>query len=262
MPTTLERILATTKAALPALHTRRSEIEASALRAPAPPRLLSRWTPSRVALIAEVKRRSPSAGTISAELDPVSHGIAYARAGASAISVLTDGPYFGGSLEDLREVARAVPVPVLRKDFILDELQITEARAAGAAAVLLIVRALSPIRLAELLRVTWSMGLDALVEAHDARELDVALEAGAELIGINSRNLDDFRIDIVASWALLACIPPERVAIAESGMATEADVQRAAEAGADGVLIGTALSGAADPAGLVAALSSVERQGR
>ena len=262
MPTTLERILASTEATLPSLRARRSEIEASALRAPAPPRLLARWIPARVALIAEVKRRSPSAGTISAELDPVRHAIGYARAGASAISVLTDGPFFGGSLEDLSEVARAVPVPVLRKDFILDELQIAEARAAGAAAVLLIVRALTPARLTELLRVAQSMGLDALVEAHDGRELDVGLEAGAEIIGINSRNLDDFHIDVAAAWALIARIPPDRVAIAESGMATEADVRRAADAGADGVLIGTALSRSTDPSGMVATLSSVERRGR
>jgi len=215
-----------------------------------------------VALIAEVKRRSPSAGTISAELDPVAHGIAYARAGAAAISVLTDGPYFGGSLEDLQEVARAVPIPVLRKDFILDELQIAEARGAGAAAVLLIVRALTLARLADLLGAARKLGLDALVEAHDARELDVALDAGAELIGINSRNLDDFHIDVAAAWGLIGRIPPDRVVIAESGMATEADVKRAAAAGADGVLIGTALSGSDDPAALVASLVSVERRGR
>lgn len=215
-----------------------------------------------MALIAEVKRRSPSAGSISEALDPVAHAIAYARSGASAVSVLTDGPYFGGSLDDLRAVAQAVPVPVLRKDFILHELQLAEARAAGASAALLIVRALSPARLGELLRAARALGLDALVEAHDARELDVALEAGAGIIGINSRNLDDFQIDTAAAWALLARIPPDIVAIAESGMATEADVRRAAEAGADGVLIGSVLSSAPDPSALVSTLSSVPRMGR
>jgi indole-3-glycerol phosphate synthase len=224
--------------------------------------LLSRWTPTRLALVAEVKRKSPSAGQISESLDPVSHAVAYARAGASAVSVLTDGPWFGGSLDDLQAVVAAVPVPVLRKDFILDELQIAEARAAGASAVLLIVRALSPARLSELLQATWAFGLEALVEAHDQWELDLALAAGARIVGINSRNLDDFRIDIESAWALIAGIPPEVVVIAESGMASEVDVRRAADAGADGVLIGTALSGASDPSGLVAALSSVERSGR
>jgi indole-3-glycerol phosphate synthase len=262
MPTTLERILASTRASLAAIAPRRSEIEASARRAPPPAPLLSRWTPTRMALIAEVKRRSPSAGSISEELDPVAHAIAYARAGASAVSVLTDAPFFGGSLEDLRGVAAAVPVPVLRKDFILDELQIAEARGAGASAVLLIVRALTPSRLAELLGAVRAFGLDALVEAHDARELDAALEAGAAIIGINSRNLDDFRIDIPAAWSLMARVPGDVIVIAESGMASEADVRRAADAGADGVLIGTALSAAADPSGLVATLSAVERVGR
>jgi len=262
MPTTLERILASTRATLAPLQARRSEIEASALRTPVPPPFLSRWERGRVALVAEVKRRSPSAGTISAELDPVAHAATYARAGATAVSVLTDGPFFGGSLDDLRAVVRAAGIPALRKDFILDEVQIAEARAAGASAVLLIVRALSKARLTELLAVTRGLGLEALVEAHDARELDVALEAGAGVVGINSRNLDDFQIDIAAAWALIERIPAAVVAIAESGMASVADVRRAADAGADGVLIGTALSGSADPAGLVASVSSVPRRGR
>lgn len=262
MPTTLERILASTRATLPPLQARRSEIEASALRTPVPPPFLSRWDRSRVALVAEVKRWSPSAGTISEELDPVAHAAAYAQAGASAVSVLTDGPFFGGSLDDLGEVVRAVGIPALRKDFILDEVQIAEARAAGASAVLLIVRALSNARLGQLLAVARGLGLEALVEAHDARELETALEAGAGIIGINSRNLDDFQIDIAAAWALIERIPSGTVAIAESGMGSVADVRRAADAGADGVLIGTAFSGSADPSALVAAVSSVPRRGR
>jgi indole-3-glycerol phosphate synthase len=178
------------------------------------------------------------------------------------VSVLTDGPYFGGSLEDLKAVSATAGIPTLRKDFILDEVQIAEARAAGASAVLLIVRALTPIRLRELLAAARSLGLDAMVEAHDTRELDVALEAGAGIVGINSRNLDDFRIDIDAAWALIARMPREVVAIAESGMATRPDVERAAQAGADGVLIGTALSAAPDPSALVAAVTAVPRTGR
>ncbi len=262
MPTTLEQILATTRAGLPSLHGRGAELERGAADTPAPAPFLAPWDRNRLALIAEVKRRSPSAGTISAGLDPVAHARAYAAAGASAISVLTDGPYFGGSLADLEAVAAAVPVPCLRKDFILDELQLLEARVAGASAVLLIVRALSQERLVALLAAARAAGLAALVEVHDAAELDRALDTDARYLGVNSRNLDTFAIDVRAAWALLGRIPADRVAIAESGMASEADVRAAAAAGADGVLIGTALSGAADPSALARAVASLPRTGR
>lgn len=262
MATTLEQILASTRAGFPALQARRRELERRASEAPSRPAFLSGWDRRRVALVAEVKRRSPSAGTISAGLDPVAHARTYAAAGASAISVLTDGPFFGGSLADLEQVAAAVPVPLLRKDFILDELQVLEARAAGASAVLLIVRALPRPRLRELLTFARELGLEALVEAHDAAELALALETDARYLGVNSRNLDTFAIDVDAAWALLATIPPDRVAIAESGMASEADVRKAAGAGADGVLVGTALSAAPDPSGLARAVASLPRTGR
>ncbi len=259
MPTTLEQILASTTLGLVGLRTRRAAIEAAAAKAPAPRPFLPSGPRPKVALIAEVKRRSPSAGTISETLDPVAHARAYAAAGASVISVLTEGQHFGGSLADLEGVSAAVSVPCLRKDFILDELQILEARAAGASAVLLIVRALSPSRLAELLRATHDCGLDALVEIHDAGELAVALDSEARVIGVNSRNLDTFRIDIPAAWRLIRRIPSDRLAIAESGMATEADVRLASESGADGVLIGTALSSALEPADLAQRCASVPR---
>lgn len=262
MSSTLDRILNSTREGLPALRARRAEVERAAEAAPVPPPFLGGWDRSRVALIAEVKRRSPSLGTIRAELDPVAHATAYARAGAAAISVLTDGPYFGGSLEDLRQVAAAVPVGVLRKDFIVDELQLLEARAAGAAAALLIVRALTPARLGELARLATQLGLATLVEAHDAAELDVALESGAPVIGINARSLDTFVIDVDAAWRLLARIPADRIAVAESGMASAADVAAAAGAGADAVLIGTALSSAPEPLALATACAAVARRGR
>jgi indole-3-glycerol phosphate synthase len=175
---------------------------------------------------------------------------------------LTDGPYFGGSMADLRAAARRVPVPVLRKDFILDELQIVEARAAGAAAVLLIVRALEHDRLRSLLRAANERGLDALVEVHTASELERALAADAEIIGVNSRDLDTFHIDVAAAWTLLARVPPTLIAVAESGMATPADVERAAAAGADAVLVGTALSAAAEPDALLSRMAGVPRRGR
>jgi indole-3-glycerol phosphate synthase len=262
VPTSLERILADTRAALPALRGRGREVERLAADRLPPPAFASGLRGPTVALIAEVKRRSPSAGEIRATLDPVGHALAYAEQGASAISVLTDGPHFGGSIADLEAVADRVRVPVLRKDFILDELQIAEARAAGAAAVLLIVRALAESRLRELLGVAARWGLETLVEVHDARELDVALDVGAPVIGVNSRNLDTFSIDIEAAWPLLRRIPADRVAIAESGMATAADVALAARQGADAVLIGTALSSASDPRALVTELVGTPRRGR
>jgi indole-3-glycerol phosphate synthase len=262
MATTLDRILARTRETLPALHAVREAIERRAAEAPARRRFLHGADRSRVAVIAEVKRRSPSQGVIQADLDPVAHAVAYEAAGASAISVLTDAPFFGGSLDDLERVAARVAVPLLRKDFIIDELQIAEARAAGAAAVLLIVRALTPDRLRALTAAAVDWDLAAVVEVHDSRELETALEADAQIIGVNSRNLDTFEIDVAAAWELIGGIPADRLAIAESGMAAVADIRRAAEAGADAVLIGTALSGARDPSTLVRALAEVPRLGR
>jgi indole-3-glycerol phosphate synthase len=262
MTSSLDRIMARTQTNLPALRARRADLERAAGQAPPRPEFLTGWDRRQLALIAEVKRRSPSAGVISDQLDPVQHAIRYATAGASAISVLTDGPFFGGSIEDLRAVAEAVDVPLLRKDFIVDEVQLLEARAAGASAALLIVRALSQGRLGELVRFAAGLGLAALVEAHDAAELDRALATPARFIGVNSRNLDTLAIDVDAAWGLIERIPADRIAVAESGMATVEDVARAATAGADAVLIGTALSAALDPAGLAQDCARVKRRGR
>jgi indole-3-glycerol phosphate synthase len=262
MPVTLDQILSSTRDALPALHARRRAVEAAAADARPVPSLAAALRRDRVAVIAEVKRRSPSAGAIREDLDPADRAARYASHGAAAISVLTDGPFFGGSMADLRAAVARVAVPVLRKDFILDELQIVEARAAGASAVLLIVRALTDGRLAALLAAAASAGLTALVEVHTASELDRAVGAGATVVGINSRDLDTFRIDTAAAWRLLASVPPGIVAVAESGMATVSDVAAAGAAGADAVLIGTALSAAADPDGLLDRLEGIERRGR
>ena len=262
MPTTLTQILETTRAGLGALRARTPALERAARASPAPPAFRAAFAPDRVALVAEVKRRSPSAGAIREDLDPADRAERYVRHGAAAVSVLTDGPFFGGSIADLEAVVARVRVPVLRKDFILEEAQILEARAAGAAAVLLIVRALPPARLSALLRFADGVGLAALVEVHSAAELAVALAAGADIVGVNSRDLDTFRIDVAAAWALLASVPADRVAIAESGMATIGDVERAAAAGADAVLVGTALSAADDPAAQVAAFAGIRRLGR
>jgi indole-3-glycerol phosphate synthase len=262
MAVTLDQILASTRLDLPALGRRRGALEREAADRPTPPSLRAALRREQVRVVAEVKRRSPSAGVIRDDLEPGERAALYAEQGAGAISVLTDGPHFGGSVADLRLAASKVSVPVLRKDFILDELQIVEARAAGAAAVLLIVRALTPERLRSLLASTRSTGLDALVEVHTEAELTRALEAGAEIVGVNSRDLDTFRIDVVSAWKLLATVPSEVVAVAESGMHGPPDVEQAAAAGADAVLIGTALSAAADPARLLRELAEVPRRGR
>jgi indole-3-glycerol phosphate synthase len=262
MAVSLDQILDSTRRGLPSLRKRRGALEREAGKRPSPPSLSRALRGDRVAVVAEVKRRSPSAGVIRDDLDPRERAVLYARHGAAAISVLTDRPHFGGSVDDLRAAASAVAVPLLRKDFILDELQVVEARAAGAAGVLLIVRALAPERLAALLACARGAGLDALVEVHTAPELDRALEAGAGIVGVNSRDLDTFRIDVGAAWELLARVPPDRLAVAESGMASPDDVARAAAAGADAVLVGTALSAATDPAGLLGRFTGVPRHGR
>lgn len=261
MPVTLEQILRSTEGRLDALRLRRASLEREAIGMAAPPALKAALRRDAVAVIAEVKRRSPSAGPIREDLIPGERAALYARNGAAAISVLTDGPFFGGSVDDLRAAARQSPVPMVLKDFVLDEVQILEARAAGAAAVLLIVRALGS-RLAALLRYSAEAGLQALVEVHTERELSTALEAGASIVGVNSRDLDTFTIDTNRALEIVARVPAECVAVAESGMAGKLDVIRAAEAGADAVLIGTALSAAAAPGSLLQQLAGVPRRGR
>jgi indole-3-glycerol phosphate synthase len=262
MAVSLRQILDSTRRELPSLRQRRLALEQEAGARPRPPSLVGALRRDRLAVVAEVKRRSPSAGVIRDDLDPRERAMLYARHGAAAISVLTDPTHFGGSVDDLRAAASEVAVPVLRKDFILDELQVIEARAAGAAAVLLIVRALAPERLVALLACARAAELEALVEVHTASELDQALTAGAEIVGVNSRDLDTFTIDVAAAWELLARVPPSRVAVAESGMRLPEDAERAAAAGADAILVGTALSAAADPGGLLRRFSQVSRHGR
>jgi indole-3-glycerol phosphate synthase len=263
MPPLLDQIVASAMATLPALRARRGDLERRAAVAPVPQSFREALANRpNVALIAEVKRRSPSAGAISPGLDPVAHAGKYAENGAAAISVLTEEAHFGGSLDDLARVAEKVRVPVLRKDFVLDELQLVEARGAGASAALLIVRILSPARLRELLAFGRGLGLDLLVETHTAEEIDIALTAGADIIGVNSRDLDTFALDPDRAWELLAALPSSRLAVAESAMHSVADVEKAAAAGADAVLIGSALSSAGDPGPLVKIFSGIPRHGR
>jgi indole-3-glycerol phosphate synthase len=205
----------------------------------------------RVRLIAEVKKASPSHGLLAADLDPVAQARAYAAAGAAAISVLTDEKYFRGSLGDLVAVRAAVDVPLLRKEFIVEEYQLWESRAAGADAVLLIVAALDRASLRDLMRAAGGIGLSTLVEVHTEAELDEALGAGAGVIGVNNRDLQTLGTSLEPSLALLPRIPAGPVAVSESGIATAADVARVVAAGAHAVLVGETLVRAADVAAKV-----------
>ena len=209
----------------------------------------------RVRLIAEVKRASPSQGLFRADLDPTAQASAYAGAGAAAVSVLTDARYFHGSLDDLVHVRRAIGVPVLRKEFIVDEYQLWEAREAGADAVLLIVAALEDAALRDLLHAAKGAGLATLVEVHSSNELDRALRLGAPVIGVNNRDLQTLTTNLEPSLALLPQIPPGPVAVSESGLASGADVARVVAAGAHAVLVGETLLRAGDVAAKVRELS-------
>ncbi len=223
------------------LRSRRAELRRQAERAsPARPFGAALQQLAEVTVIAEYKRRSPSAGALG-KGDPAEVARAYAAGGARAVSVLTDGPFFGGSLADLAAVRASVELPVLRKDFVLDEAQVWEARAAGADAVLLIARILEDARLAGLLDLCRELQFSALVEVHDAAELERALRAGAGIIGVNNRDLETFATDLDVTLTLASLIPVDRVLVGESGIATAADVDRLGSAGVDAVLVGEAL---------------------
>jgi indole-3-glycerol phosphate synthase len=208
----------------------------------------------RLGLIAEVKKASPSAGTIRADIVPMNQALAYEKAGASAISVLTDEKFFAGHLSDMTKVRQSVQIPVLRKDFMVHEVQIYEAVVAGADAILLIVAALAQSELVRLMDIAQTFQLEVLVEVHDLPEMDRALEAGATLIGINNRNLKTFKVDLVATEELAEQVDEDVVLVSESGIKSAADAQRAALAGADALLVGETLMRASDLAGTIAEL--------
>jgi indole-3-glycerol phosphate synthase len=256
----LDAILAVTRQRIEALKAKAADLERRA--AVAPPVRPFQEPAEAVGLIAEVKRRSPSQGDIRTDLDPVQHARAYVRGGAVAVSVLTDEAHFGGSLRDLERVAAAVQVPVLRKDFILDELQIMEARAAGASAILLIVRALAPDKLRSLARAAAAWHLATLIEVHSTAELDAALAADPSAIGVNARDLSTFAVDLAQAEAVIRNVPTNVAVVAESGIESRADVERVAAAGADFVLVGTSVARQKDPERAVNALTGVKRQGR
>jgi indole-3-glycerol phosphate synthase len=259
-PTFLDQILARKRTEVDRRRAAVPDRELEGLAAAAPPArpfeaaLSPRGGPIRI--IAEVKRASPSAGGIDPGLDAPAQARRYAAGGAAAISVLTDGPGFGGSLDDLRAVRAAVEVPLLRKDFVLDRYQLLEARAAGADAALLIVAALAPGALRRLLDDCGELGLAALVEVHDPAEAESALRAGARIVGVNNRDLRTFAVDLGTSEQILPALPDGVKGVSESGVRTAADAGRLRRAGASNLLVGEALVRAPDPARLLAELAA------
>lgn len=227
-----------------------AEVEAAALAAPAPIDAIAALSPrDTVHIIAEIKRASPSRGSLAEIPDPASLAVSYEVGGASAISVLTEGRRFGGSLDDLRAVRAVTSLPVLRKDFIADPYQVLEARAAGADLALLIVAALDQPTLASLFALIGELGMTPLVEAHSADEVSRAVDLGAGLIGVNARDLSTFELDQDLFGRLAGSIPSGVIRVAESAVKTPADVAHYRRAGADVVLVGEALVTDGDPVG-------------
>jgi indole-3-glycerol phosphate synthase len=255
----LADILATKRDEVAAAKAARSFADVDAAAKAAGPvrglaRALARPPGAPVRVLSEIKRASPSAGPIRAGADPAAIAAEYADAGAAAISVLTDRRYFDGDLAFLAACRGRVGLPLLRKDFLIDIYQVAEARAAGADAVLLIVAALAPAQLAELLAAAVAYELDALVEVHTVAEAEVALAAQATLLGVNHRDLRTFHIDMSLTSVVAPMLPPDVVLVAESGIRTAADVQLLGAVGAHAVLVGEQLMRAASPGAALRAL--------
>ena len=214
---------------------------------------------SELAVIAEVKRRSPSKGDLAIELDPANLAMAYARGGAACLSVLTDAQWFGGSAEDLRQAREAVALPVLRKDFTVDPRDVARARIMGADAVLLIAAALDDNELTDFHAIAGELQLDTLVEVHDEAELERAMRIGADLIGVNQRDLVTFEVDTDRAVRVGASMPDGVIRVAESGISGPDDARRLAEAGFHAVLVGEALVLSGDPSRSVADLRTPRR---
>jgi indole-3-glycerol phosphate synthase len=247
-----------------ALHRRKrerplAELEAEAGSVPEGRPFAEALSRPGTSLIAEHKRRSPSAGTIREGTSCADVVRAYERGGAAALSVLTEEAHFGGSLADLHEARAASELPVLRKDFTIDPYQLYEAKAAGADAVLLVVGAMTQGELASLYREAHSLDLDAVVEIHNEEELDRALEVDADVLGINNRDLEDFSVDIQRTFDLLADIPAGKVVVSESGIQNRHQIDELEQVGVDAVLIGEALMRAPDPEAAVRELTRPEQ---
>ena len=250
-PTILDTILAYKQAEVKARQATTTQAQLASRAADAPPPrdfLAALQTPKvgRVTLIAEVKKASPSAGVIRADFDPVAIAKSYEAGGASCLSVLTDEKFFQGHDDYLKAVREAVSLPIIRKDFVVQDWQIFESRALRADAVLLIVAALTPTQIADYQATAHELGMAALIEVHTEAEMEVALSANAKLIGINSRDLNTFVTDLETVERLAAMVPPSVTLVAESGLKTPADVRRVADAGAKAVLVGETLMRADD----------------
>ncbi|MFW6334112.1 MAG: indole-3-glycerol phosphate synthase TrpC [Desulfosalsimonas sp.] len=217
---------------------------------------LALQNPEQVNIIAEIKRASPSKGKIRADLDPAELAASYERGGAAAVSVLTDRDFFMGSLDDMASAKSATNLPVLRKDFIISEYQVYESAACGADAVLLIVRILSEKQLQEFLELCGELSMEALVEVHAPADLESAARCGAELIGINNRNLASFDTDISTAQKMAASVLPGQIAVAASGISSRSHIEENLEAGISRFLIGETLVRAADPEGFLKHLIS------
>ncbi|GGC48364.1 indole-3-glycerol phosphate synthase [Siccirubricoccus deserti] len=260
VPDTLARILADKyeEVRTRAAATPQSELERLARSEPSPRPFISALcgavADGRVGLIAEIKRASPSGGLIRDPFDPAALAEAYCEGGATCLSVLTDAPYFQGSIADLQAARAACPLPVLRKDFMVHPWQIFESRAMGADCVLLIMAALADAQAEELEALAHSLDMAVLIEVHDQRELERALGLNSRLIGINNRNLKTLQTDIAITEKLAPLVPADRIPVAESGIRTQADVRRMAQAGARCLLVGEHLMRQPDVASAAATL--------
>lgn len=262
---TLGKLLDEARERAELLERRRSDLKALAADTPAGRSFAEALSGGTVCVIAEVKRKSPSRGPINPGVSAVVLAGAFADGGAAALSVLTEPEHFGGSVQDLVDIRRRVELPTLKKDFHVESVQVLEARACGASAILLIARALEPARLEELAGEAHQWGLDVLVEVRDEDELARAIALGAAaapMIGVNNRNLETLVVTVSTAERILPLIPADRIAIHESGISVRAQVEAAALHGADAVLVGSSISAATEPTPAVRALTGVARRGR
>lgn len=262
---TLGKLLDEARQRAALLERRRADLKALAADTAAGPAFADALRGDAVAVIAEVKRASPSKGPINPGVSAVALASAFAEGGAAALSVLTEPDHFQGGVQDLVDIRRRVPLPTLKKDFHVDAVQLLEARAVGASAILLIARALEPSRLAELAGEAVQMGLEVLVEVRDEDELARAVALGASaapMIGVNNRNLETLVVNPATAERILPLIPADRLAVHESGISERAQVEIAAQRGADAVLVGSSISAAAEPVAAVRTLAGVPRRGR
>ena len=247
----LDRILEATRERVADLRTRRAAVMEKAEAAASPPSFEEALSRPGLAVIAEIKRRSPSRGDLAIDLDAVEQARRYAAGGAAALSVLTEPVFFAGHPEDLVAARATTGLPILRKDFVIESLQIWEARAMGASAVLLIAAALTPNELAALLDDAGRAGLSALVEVHTIDEAKLSVDLGARIVGVNNRDLASFEVDLAAAEDIAPFLSDASLTVAESGIHSRIEAMRMAAAGYDAVLVGEALVRSADPASLI-----------